>query len=153
VKRTSPVMRWLLSMASRYTRRVSWRHRISIVVLTVLTALPVSGLVCAMLCDSAAAMAAVHHGSGMNCEEQGTPSSGPQMRGAIGHDCSNHDAAVRQAAAPTASRADNVTAPSPLAAVPVHSTIRTLPDSDATFDYRTPPGRTPFTASSLVLRV
>ena len=96
-----------------YTRNVSWRHRISLVVLIILTALPVSGTVCAMLCDSAAATrAAAHHGSGKICDEQATPSSGPQMRGASGHDCSDHDAAIRVAATTTATRADSVSGPS-----------------------------------------
>ena len=71
MKLSSPALRWLLARASRYTRNVSWRHRISLVLLIVLTALPVSGTVCAMLCDSAAATrAAAHHGSGKPCDEQ-----------------------------------------------------------------------------------
>ena len=46
--------------------KVSWRHRISLVLLIVLTAIPVSGTVCAMLCDSeAATRAAAHHGSAL----------------------------------------------------------------------------------------
>ncbi len=154
MKLTSPVLRWLLACASRYTRKVSWRHRISLVVLMVLTALPVSGTVCAMLCDSAAATRAqAHHGAGKVCDEQTTPSSGPQLRGASGHDCSDHEAAVREAATTTATRADSVPRPTLLAAVAVYDTISNLVDSDDVFDYRTPPGRTPPTASPLVLRV
>ena len=96
-----------------------------------------------MLCDSdAATRAAAHHGSGKPCDdEQATPpSSGPQVRGASGHDCSDHDAANRVAATTTATRADSVPGPSLLAAVPVHDSISRLADSDAVFDYRTPPG-------------
>ena len=121
----------------------------------VLTALPVSGTVCAMLCDSAATRAAAHHGSGKNCDDEqaSTPSSGPQVRGTSGHDCSDHDAAIRVATTTTATRADSVSAPSLLVAVPVHASISNLTDSDASFDYRTPPGSTPSTASPLVLRV
>ena len=144
-------------MGSRYTRTVRLTQRsISIVVLAVLTALPVSGAVCAMLCDSAAATsAAAHHGSGKPCDDEqaNTPSSGPQVRGASGHDCSDHDAANRVAATTTATRADSVPGPSLLAAVAVHDSISKLVDSDAVFDYRTPPGSTPPTASPLVLRV
>ena len=156
MKSTSPALRWVLARTSRYTRTVSWRHRISLVVLMVLTALPVSGSVCAMLCDSAAATrAGGHHGSGKACDEDqtGTPSSGPQMRGASGHDCSDHEAAVREAATTIATRADSVPRPTLLAAVAVHDTISNLVDSDDVFDYRTPPGSTPPTASPLVLRV
>ena len=132
------------------------QRTISLVVLSILTALPVSGTLCAMLCNSAAASrAAAHHASGKPCDEEQatTPSSGPQLRGASGHDCSDHEAAVREAATTIATRADSVPEPSLLAAVAVHDTIRNLADYDVIFDYRTPPGSTPPTASPLVLRV
>ena len=141
---------------SRYTRNVSWRHRISLVLLIVLSALPVSGAVCAMLCDSAAATsAAAHHASGKPCDDEQatTPSSGPQVRGTAGHDCSDHDAAVREAATTTATRANSVPGATLLVAVSVHDSISNLTDSDAVFNYRTPPSSTPPTASPLVLRV
>ena len=147
-------LRSLPACPSRYTRSVSWRHRISVVLLLLLTALPVSGTVCAVLCDSAAATRAVtHHGSGKDCEEDATPASGPQLRGLSSHDCSDHETALREAAITTATRADELPGPSLLAAVPVHDRVSTLADSDAVFDYRTPPGSTPPTASPLVLRV
>ena len=132
------------------------QRTVNIVVLSILTALPVSGTLCAMLCNSAAASrASAHHAAGKPCDEEQatTPSSGPQLRGASGHDCSDHEVAVREAATTTATRADSVPEPSLLAAVAVHDTIGNLVDSDAVFDYRTPPGSTPPTASPLVLRV
>jgi hypothetical protein len=148
-------LRWLMARTSRYTRNVSWRHRISLVLLLLLTALPVSGTVCAMLCDSAAATrAAAHHTSGKPCDDEqaATPASGPQMRGGTaGHDCSDH-AAMRRASLTTATRADSVAGPSLLVA-PVHDSISNLTDANAVFDYRSPPGSTPPTASPLVLRV
>jgi len=156
VKLSSPAPRWLLARPSRYTRKVSWRHRSSVVLLIVLTAIPVSGTICAMLCDSeAATRAAAHHGSGKPCDdEQATPpSSGPQISGASGHDCSDHDAANRLAATTTATRADSVPGPSLLPAVTVHDPISRLVDSGAAFDYRSPPGSAPATASPLILRV
>ena len=132
------------------------QRSISIVVLAVLTALPVSGTVCAMLCDSAAAThGAAHHASGKTCEEDATPASGPQLRGSSSHDCSDHETAVLEAATTTttATRGDSMQGPSLLAAVPVQDRISNLVDSDDVFDYRTPPGSTPPTASPLVLRV
>lgn len=153
MKLTLQAMRWLRSKVARYTRPVSWRHRISIVVLTVLTASPASGTFCAMLCDAAAATTAAHHGSRRNCEEQDTPLSGLQTPGASGHDCSNHDARAGHVATTMATRSDIVTAPSLLAAVPVHSAPGNLPDSNAAFDYRPPPGSTPLTVSPLVPRI
>ena len=135
---------------------MSWRHRISLVLLLVLTGLPVSGTVCAMLCDFAAApRAAAHHGSAKHCDnEQATmPSSGPQVRGASGHDCSDHETATLIAATTTATGADSVPGLSLLVAVPVHDSNSNFADSDAIFDYHPPPGSTPPTASPLVLRV
>ena len=132
------------------------QRTISIVVLSILTALPVSGTLCAMLCDSAAATrAAAHHASGKPCEEEqaATPSSGPQLRGASGHDCRDHEVAIREAATATSTRADSLPGPTLLAAGAVHDPISRLVDSDEVFDYRTPPGSTPPTASPLVLRV
>ena len=149
-------LRSLLACPSRYTRSVSWRHRISVVLLLLLTALPVSGTVCAMLCDPAAATrAAAHHASGKPCDDDQatTAMSGPQIRSTAGHDCNDHEAAVRQAATTTATRADSVAGPSLLVAVPVHASISNRIDANTVFEYRTPPGSTPPTASPLVLRV
>ncbi len=132
------------------------QRTISIVVLAILTALPVSGTLCAMLCESAASSrAAAHHGSGKPCddEQDTTPSSGAQVRGTAGHDCSDHDAAKREAATTTVARADSVPGPSLLVAETVHDSISNLTVSDAVFDYRTPPGTAPPTASPLVLRL
>jgi len=115
-----------MARTSRYTRTVSWRHRTSLVLLIVLTAIPVSGAVCAMLCDSeATTRAAAHHGSGKPCDdEQATPpSSGPQVRSTSSHNCSDHDAATRVAATTTAARANSVPEPSLLAAIPLHDSI------------------------------
>jgi hypothetical protein len=146
-------LRWLVACASRYTRNVSWRHRIS-VLLILLTVLPVSGAVCAMVCDAAATTrSAAHHGSGTACDEAAGRGSGPQLRGASGHDCTDHEVAVREAATTAATRGDSVPGPSLLVAIPVHDTISDLVDSDAGFDYRTPPGSAPPTASPLILRV
>jgi hypothetical protein len=156
VKVSSAALRWLLARTSRYTRTVSWRHRISLVVLIVLTAFPVSGMGCAMLCGSAATTrGAAHHGSAKSCDdEQATaPSSGSQVRGTSAHDCSNHDAVVPIAATTSATRADSVPGPSLLAAVPLHDSFSNRSDSDVVMSNRTPPGSTPPTASPLVLRV
>ena len=149
-------LNWLMAHPTRYTRNVSWRHCISLVVLTVLTALPVSGTVCTVLCDSASTTrAAAHHASAKPCDDEKatTPSSGPQVRSTPGHDCSDHDAAVREAATTTATRADSLAGPSLLVVTPVHDWTNNLTDADAVFDHRIPPGSTPPTASPLGLRV
>jgi hypothetical protein len=126
------------------------------VVLAVLIALPASGTFCAMLCGSAAASrSAAHHGSGTGCDEQATlsPSSVTQLRGASGHDCGEHDAATRPATSATASGPDGLTVRMLPAATPVPSTDRNPSDPDSPPDGHTFHGRTPRTASPLVLRV
>ncbi len=130
------------------------QRTISIVVLTILTALPVSGTVCAMLCDSSTkATASAHHGSGTNCEEPSPPSTGTQIQGVAEHDCSTHDAAVRQATSTVAQRADGV-AGSVLLATLTARAITTAPIRvDSSFDYDAPPGTAPPTTTPLVLRV
>ena len=139
-------------MGSRYTRIVGLTQRsISIVVLAVLTALPVSGTVCAMLCDSAPT-ASAHHGSGKKCEEPARPSSEVVIRGVSEHDCSTHDAVVRQTSTTAAERAAGVASPL-LAVAAVHATVRALPALETAFAHSAPPGTAPPTTTPLVLRV
>jgi hypothetical protein len=127
---------------------------ISIVVLTVLTALPVTGTLCAMLCDSSAkATASAHHGSGKDCEEHSVPATGPQIQGVSEHDCSTHDAAVRQATSTVAARADGIAGSVLLATPTVRAITKALIRVDSSFEYDAPPGTAPPTTTPLVLRV
>ena len=97
-----------------YTRIVGWKQRISLVALVVLTALPLSGTICAMVCESAAKVGSGHHGSDKNCEDPAQPSTGAQIQGVSEHDCSDHDAAARQVATTVAERILLQTHPAPL---------------------------------------
>ena len=137
----------------RYTRSVQWRHRIAVVLLTVLAGLPVSGTVCAMVCESASSTATTHHGSGQKCEDPAPPSSGPQISGYPEHDCSTHDGAIRQASTTAAERADVTTklAPIIIGAAAIESVV--LRNPQTFFDYSSPPGTAPPTTTPLVLRV
>ena len=139
-------------MASGYTRTVSWKQRISVVVLVVLAALPVSGIVCALICDSAAKTTSAHHGTNKDCEESPGVSNGPQIQGVSEHDCSNHDAAVRRVATTVAERIDLRTAPAVFAGLASFA-YTSLPARAATFEYTSPPGSAPPTTTPLVLRV
>jgi hypothetical protein len=136
---------------SRYTRSVSWRHRIALVLLTVLAGLPVSGTVCAMVCESASSAVATHHGSGQKCEEPASPSTGPQTSGHSEHDCS-YDGAVRQAATTAAERADMTAKSAPLmiGAVQIELALRV---SQTFLGYSSPPDTAPPPTTPLVLRV
>ena len=114
-RETGPI-KWAPSGSAsqpRYTRSVQWRHRIAVVPLAVLAGLPVSGAVCAMVCESASSAAATHHGSGQKCEDPAPPPSGPQISGSPEHDCSTHDGAIRQASTTAAERADVTTKSAP----------------------------------------
>ena len=122
---------------------MSWRHRIS-VLLIVLTAYRCRER-CARCCAIPKLPPAPRRTMALG--NPATTSRRLLLRrvrrcGAAGHDCSDHDAANRVAATTTATRADSVPGPSLLLAVPVHDSI-SLADSDAVFDYRTPPGNAP----------
>ena len=147
--------RGALSAASRYTRSVGLTQRtISIVVLAILTALPASRTLCAMLCDSSAkATASAHHGSGANCEEPSPPSTGTQIQDVSEHDCSTHDAAVPQATSTVAARAHGVTLLVLLTTPTDRAITPALIRVDSTFDYDAPPGTAPPITTPLVLRV
>ena len=153
MKRASSAAGSGIDATPRYTRIVSWKYRIAMLVLTVLTALPVSGTVCAMVCESAAKTAASHHGSGKNCEEPARPSAEVQIQGVSEHDCSTHDVAIRELATTAAERGHLTTASTPLAVAVLHSTTRVLTDSQSVFDYSAPPGTAPPTTTPQVLRV
>ena len=138
---------------SRYTRTVSSRQFVSAFVLVILTALPVSGSVCALLCDAAKSNAtAGHHGSAKDCEEPAPSPASVQIRGVSDHDCSTHDA-VRQASLAAAGKANASVTSSPLLAnlVKVEFTFRL--NAGSYLQHSSPPGTAPPTTTPLVLRI
>ena len=139
---------------SGYTRSVAWRHRIALVLLLALTGLPVSGTLCAMACDSASTQTASHHGKDPKCEEPAGPSSGPQISGQSAHDCSTHDASMRQVSTTAAERADLSAKSAPsIIGSPSPGEFVVLHEAQGAFDYTVPQGTAPPTARPLVLRV
>ena len=145
--------RTVRAATERYTRIVSWKQRVSVVVLVLFTSLPVSGTLCAMMCDSAATAASAHHGSGKNCEEVARPSTGVQIEGASDHDCSNHDVAVRQVASTVPERVELKAAAIVFALSAGHTPFSPLPLSAPAIDDTSPPGTAPRATTPLVLRV
>ena len=145
--------RTVRAATERYTRIVGWKQRVSVVVLVVFASLPVSGTLCAMICDSAATAASMHHGSDKNCEEAARPSTGAQIDGASNHDCGDHDAAVRQIASTAAERIELKTAANVFAFPAGHTSFSSLPLSAPVIDDASPPGSAPRTTTPLVLRV
>ena len=133
-----------------YTRIVDWKQRVSVVVLVLFTSVPVSGTLCAMICDAATA---AHHGSHENCAEVARLSTGVTLEGASDHDCSNHDAAIRQVASIISERVDLKAAAIVFALCAGHSPFSSLPLSAPAIDDASPPGTAPRTTTPLVLRV
>ena len=134
---------------------MSWKRPVSILVVTILTGLPVSGTTCALLCGSVASGSATghHHGSTHAAEEPARPSSSAQIQSVSDHDCRMHDDALRQAATAAAWRSEQGVTSIPLALVRVAATLEALTGSGQRFHYSTPPGTAPPTATPLVLRV
>ena len=141
------------SSVSRYTRNVSWRSRIAIVVLTALAGLPIAGTVCAITCDSASHMAVAHHGSGPECEESAHASTVIHISGGSGDDCSTHDAGVREVATTAPERADSFTASASLIASGTQTTLESVRQIQSRFDSNDPPGTSSPPTTPLVLRV
>ncbi len=140
-------------VGSRYTRIVSWRHRISFVVLLVLAALPVSSTLCAMVCDASTQTMSGHHHGGGKATDEVASSSHAQFRGVSEHDCNTHDAVIRQTATTAAERADSTASSAPLMLSVPFATVAVHAVAASTAEYTPPPGTAPPTATPLVLRV
>lgn len=141
------------SGVSRYTRTVSSRQFVSAFVLVILTALPVSGSVCALLCDAARGnMMAGHHGAAKDCEEPAPPSSA-QIRGVSEHDCSRHDLAIQKASLAAAEKTNARVTSIPFVASLVTVTFTAPFDVASDPQYASPPGTAPPTTTPLVLRI
>src|SRR5687767_6118812 len=132
---------------------VSWKQRISAVVLATLAALHVSGPVCAIVCDSSGQPAAAHHGAGKNCSEASRASTGVQLQGVSEHDCGNHEAAFGEAATTAVQRTTLHAASTPVLTPDGQARFSSLPISGAIFEDASPRGSAPPTARPLILRV
>jgi hypothetical protein len=136
---------------SRYTRSVSWRHRIATVVLFVLAALPVGRTLCAIDCSASTALA-THHDSGQSCEQPAPASSGPQMDSDAPDRCGSHDGDLAQVAATRTERVDSANSIAVLVDAIGSGPVTSL-DGLSPLDYTAPPGTAPPTTLPLVLRV
>ena len=132
---------------------MGWKQRVSVVVLVLFAALPVSATLCAMTCESADAAAAPHHGSGKGCQELPRPSAGMQIEGASDYDCSNHDASVRQITSTTPERVELKPAAMVSALSADHTNVHSSPLNVGTIDAANPPGAARRATIPLVLRV
>jgi hypothetical protein len=130
---------------------VSWRPRVSAVVIVVLAMLPVASNLCATLCESPAKAASAHHGSGKGCEEAAAPDGAPQLS-APPHECGIHQTSVRQVGTAAKARADLGSSPVLLGPIAT-STFAVSLNTHLGAEYARPPGTAPPTTISLVLRV
>jgi hypothetical protein len=135
---------------------VSLRRSVGICILAIMTALPISGAVCTMLCSSARSSTelgtAHHHGAKHAAQSARIPNEA-QIQGVSEHDCNSHDAVFRQAPATAAERADWRATPIALVSTGVPVTSKPLATCGPQFEYGAPPGAAPPTASQLVLRI
>src|SRR5688572_910778 len=137
--------------ARGYTRMVSWRQRVSAIVIVVLAMLPAASNACATFCESTATAASTHHGSGANCEQAAVSDDAPQLS-APPHDCTTHQVSLRQVGTAAKARADLASSPvlpAPIATTTFAVSLNTHPGAV----YGSPPGTTPPTTAPLVLRV
>jgi hypothetical protein len=131
---------------------VSWRERIALLVLTVMTALPAAGVFCAITCSASEALAA-HHAAGQRCDDATASSSSTRIGMRSGHDCRTHDGAALSMATTPAVREDvGVTAP-PATNESLRSVVASLVPLTPPLAYTPPPGTAPPTTTPLVLRV
>jgi hypothetical protein len=132
---------------------VSSKQFLSALVLVILTALPVPGTVCALLCDTAeSATTARHHGPAKDCDEPAPSSTEATIRGISEHGCTAHDAGLRQASLAAAPKAGSSVTSVPLVANLVAVTF-TDPPRGASLQYTSPPGTPPSSTAPLVLRI
>ena len=138
---------------SGYTRTVGWKQRISVLALVVLTAMPLSGALCALGCGSSAETSSAHHGRAtQQCDEPAPSPAGVNIEGLSEHDCSAHGGTVSQVATAAAERI-GVHVAHVLSVAPTrYTTFDPVPTNAPAFEYIRPPGLAPPTIP-LVLRV
>ena len=135
-----------------YTRTVTWKQRISVVVLLVVAAVPLSRTVCAIACDSPTNAASAHHGSKQGCDEPTQPASGVRIQDVSHHDCAHHVAAVLQVATIASQRTHLPAAPLVFANAG-HTTHSSRIVSGSIFEHTYPPGTRPPATAPRILRV
>ena len=129
--------------------------RVSALVLVILIVLPVSGTVCAFLCQPAsenAASASSHHGDGA-CAEPSQAGAAAQLHGVSGHDCRSHTLAAQPLATIAPERMSgtvtSIAMPAVIEQTSGSATLAWWPP----LGQATPPGTPPLITTPIVLRV
>jgi hypothetical protein len=139
---------------------------VSVVVLAILFALPISSVVCTVLCGAAPSESVIapatstdhhgaamhHHGAAEYSVEGDRPSHRSQLRAVTHHDCGTHDAILRPTSA-TAERTDSAATSIPLVASAAVGAFNAVIEPGPPLD-DSAPRRTPSAAAtSSILRV
>jgi hypothetical protein len=140
-------------MYAGYTRIVSWKRAISVLVLAVLTGLPVSGTTCALICEPGSGRTSRppgHHDSDAACATAES-SAAILVIASARHDCRSHSAVV----SPPAILIVRVAASAPpiVAAAPLLPPVPMHDQSASRLDDRAPPILSPPGATLPVLRI
>jgi len=147
-----------LSAESAYTRMVSWRRPIGIVLLALLTGLPASGVVCGLFCESATTSTSTpsghHHISTNNIQRPDHSPAAAEVRvGAVSeHDCSSHDGILSQTATGAVESASSGVHSIPLVTSHAAQPIMAVAEAGL-FACKRPLATSPPTTPPLVLRV
>ena len=132
---------------------MGWKQRISVVVLLVFAAMPMSGALCALGCGSSAEASSAHHGRAtQQCGEPEPSPAGVHIEGLSDHDCSAHGGTVSQVATAAAERIGAHVAHVLSVAPTRYKAFDPVPATAPAFEYIRPPGLAPPTIP-LVLRV
>ncbi len=142
-----------------YTRTVTWKRSLSVVILAVLTTLPMLGAICATECEAAGASAGAasvsghHHSAAHHAEASASLSVDTRIQGVSAHNCSSHEAALWQASTAASERADGGITSLPPATNAAVLTLTSFAKAGRRIEGRSAPDAAPPPIARLVLRV
>lgn len=139
------------SRDSGYTRPVSWRPRIAVVLLFVLAAGPIGATVCAASCDVRESPTMVQHQAAQHCEQLTDSVPAPRMSDTSQHGCSGHQ--TIDVAVTVGLRADLSSSPPPPADFTCDVLRASVRGVSSALAYASPPGTAPSATTPLILRV
>jgi hypothetical protein len=134
---------------------VRWKARISALVLVILTGVPLSGTVCAFLCEPAAQSqhhTPAHHADAA-CAQPSRADGSLQMHGLFGHDCRSHTLTAQWPATFAPERMSGSVSARPTPALQEHTSIGAPIVLRPPLAHAASGGTPPLLVPSIVLRV
>jgi hypothetical protein len=128
--------------------------RISALLLVIVTGLPVSGTMCAFLCEPASRTsdASAHHGDAA-CAQTSQDDDSLQMRGLSGHDCRSHTLTAQPPATLPLAKGSTAPSSSPMPALVTGPRAVTSMTLRQPAGQATPRGTPPLSSTRIILRV